>query len=167
MLLGAHRTLVRATREAGQAPSSAKNWERHSIEFLWKWRADAWDNFQLESERQRREVIMHGGLALDVERVEWLRKIGQREADIVSTLQEKIANDPNANRKQLNARYQVMRSSFAETLSALAQETGGRVKRVSVSRDLVDWARQLALEKGYDVEEAARVARLVAGDAQR
>jgi hypothetical protein len=60
-----------------------------------------------------------------------------------------------------------MRSSFAETLSALAQETGGRVKRVSVSRDLVDWARQLALEKGYDVEEAARVARLVAGDAQR
>ena len=105
---------------------------------------------------------MHSGLAQDWHRVEILRKLADGEAQIVLDAQGELKKDKIGANESLTKRYTALSGSLQKNLQALAEETGGRVKRVSVKRELRDYAIELARTQGYDEKVALEIADMVA-----
>jgi hypothetical protein len=112
--------------------------------------------------RSEREKAFRTGLAQDFERIRTLNKIAEREARVVLSTLDKLAADPEGERGRLLSRYQIVKAGLDGSLKALALETGGRAHRVSVQRDLESYAKQLAIERGYDINDAIALAKLIA-----
>lgn len=55
-------------------------------------------------------------------------------------------------------------AAYRGILADIAAETGGRVKRMSVKRELTDYAIELARKEGYDERVAIEIAEMLARD---
>jgi hypothetical protein len=160
--------LVRRYQTAAEVPptrrlETLKTW---SVNFSWQSRIAGIAAQERESAEARileeRNEVLGTGLALAYERVRVLKLLAGREAVIVRHTLARIAADPEGLRGRLLSRYQIMKVSLDKSLKAIAEETGGRARPVSVTRDLEDYARQIAIERGYDINEAVALARMVA-----
>jgi hypothetical protein len=111
--------------------------------------------------REERAEILSSGLALTHERVKLLEGMARREASICVKLLDAMERDDGPNRRRLSDEYGVMKIRLDASLKALAEETGGRVRRVNVVKALEDYAVAVAKEEGVPIEEAKRIARMV------
>jgi len=113
--------------------------------------------------RNERVAVMSSGLALAHVRVELLNSIASREAALVRATSDRIEREGAS--AQLLERYDVLRRRLDASLKALAEETGGRIRRLNVTRSLVSYAEDLARREGFDIEHAKKLAReLAEGD---
>jgi hypothetical protein len=157
------RSIIETIRTAGLSPNARTDWERKGYPRRWYWRprAEAYDQHVVEEQIALRDEVMTSGYALEYQRVRALARLGEREERLLHITGEHMERDPEAKRSRLGARYSMLKSAFDSTLRQIAEETGGRVRRVSVQRDLEDYARQLAIERGYDIDDALALARMV------
>jgi hypothetical protein len=160
--------LVRRYQTATEAPptkrlETLKGW---SVAHGWQARIAGLAAKERENAEARmieeRDEVLSTGFALTHVRVAVLKQIAAREAAIARRTLAGISADPAGQRGRLLSRFQVMMVSLDKSLKSIAEETGGRVRRVSVQRDLEDYARQLAIERGYDTNDALALARMVA-----
>jgi len=158
------RSITETIRLAGLSPYARTDWDRKQYARRWYWRqrAEAYDQHTVEDQIAFRDEVMTTGYALEYNRVETLKRIAEQEQAILAATAEHIKDDPTGKQTRLNARYSTLKTSFDSTLRQIAEETGGRVRRISVQRDLEDYARQLAIERGYDIDDALALARMVA-----
>jgi hypothetical protein len=158
-----HRYRTAAEAAPTKRLGTLKSW---SVNFAWQTRIAGLAAQERESAEARvleeRNEVLGTGLALAYERVRVLKLLAGREAVIVRRTLARIAADPEGQRGRLLSRYQIMKVSLDHSLKAIAEETGGRARPVSVTRDLVDYAKQLAYEKGFDVDEAVALAKKIA-----
>lgn len=162
MMLGPTRSLI-ATMRLNKKRSGARGyWSNKAIQWDWRRRAELYDQHMAEVEEQMRFDTMHAGLALDWQRVQTLRKIADGEAEILLETQAEVRRDKMGVNESLTKRYTAMAGSLAKNLEAIAQETGGRVKRVSVRKELRDYAVELARTQGYDEKVAIEIADMMA-----
>ena len=173
LAMGPSRSLARLARRYRSEPTSAptrrlttlKVW---SATYGWGTRiAERTAREQEAAEAQyleARRAAMEEGLALDYERVRKLKRIANREAKVVMQTLAEVRDDPLGANEALTKRYAAVKSAFDRSLPALAAETGGRVKRVSVKGELTEYAITLARSQGYDEAVAIEIARIVASD---
>lgn len=164
LMLGPNRTMIGAIRKNGRKAGARKYWNEKAIQYDWHNRADAFDQHQAELEEEMRFEVLHSGLSLDWQRVHSLKKIADGEENLVLDTQKELKKDGQALNDSLTKRYVGVKSSYDKTLEAIAQETGGRVKRISYKKELTDYAIELARSQGYDESVAIEIAKMVALD---
>ncbi len=163
LLLGPRRSIPKAHARA-ENPAHIWDWKTMAARNRWHERADYWDNHNYREELARREEALHTGFALDYERVLYLKERALKRARALSKLEDALTADADHTNVLLEHRWDLMNKALTQTFADLAAETGGRVKRVSVVKELTDYAVQLARECGYDEQLAIQVANMVAAD---
>ena len=163
LLQGPKRTIAQTMRQNLCKTSGSAGWSAKAIQWNWHNRAEAYDMDMAQKEEEMRFETMHSGLALEHHRVQTLKKVAEGEADIVLDLQKEVKADTELN-ESLTKRYATMAQALQKTLEAVAQETGGRVRRVTVKRELRDFAIELARTQGYEESVALQIADMLADD---
>ena len=163
--LGPQRSVQKARRASGNG--TANLWDVKSRDWRWLERATAWDNEQARVELAKRQEIMTTGLAAAHERVLLLREIAQRDARIYRRVQQRMEQEEvdregtsNASH-QLSRRLEVIGQRLDSDLTQIAQEVGGRVKRISIEKELDAYAIELAKAEGYDIDRARALAKQI------
>ena len=161
MMLGPKRSMMATMRQNHVRAGSRGHWKDLAIKWDWLNRAEAYDKHIAEVEETMRFETMHSGLALDWNRVRMLREVAIGEEEIVKAAQAEAKKDPQGLNEALTKRYSVFKAELGKSLEALAAETGGRVKRISVKRDLRSYAVELARSQGYEESVALQIADMV------
>jgi hypothetical protein len=162
--LGADRslTVLLARYQTAEDPPTRslgmlKKW---SANFDWPSRIDV----QLDREREeaearfleQRQAEFDDGLSLDCVR---LGKLKALAAKLGTALAARLAEGGRVDE------ITKMTAAFRGVLSDIAAETGGRVKRMSVKRELTEYAIELARKHGYEESVAVEIAEMIARDA--
>jgi hypothetical protein len=164
LMQGPRRTIAATMRQNQLKTSGSAGWSAKAIQWNWHNRAEAYDLSQAQKEEDMRFEIMHTGLALEHHRVKTLKAIAEGEAEIVLAMQEHVKDDSIGTNESLTKRYAAMAAALHKSMEAIALEAGGRVRRVTVKRELRDFAIELARSEGYEEAVALRIADMVAED---
>lgn len=124
LLMGPSRSLLgtenaeKVSKGQEKSETSASGaWREAAKEWNWRARAEAWDEY-------RRKQVFTEGNAYDVTRIEKLNKYSQR---IEAELDKMFTSLPKKPKKPWFNHF--MYEKYLQSLDALAQETGGRVKK--------------------------------------
>lgn len=153
LLMGPSRSLLGAVHLEEAQKSTEKRsrsvpgaWFATAKEWNWRDRADAWDEY-------RRKQVFTEGNAYDLTRIEKLNKYSQRlerQLDLMLDAMPKKIRKPWFNH--------FLYEKYLQSLDALAQETGGRVRKQDItsagekldSPQVVFYMPDVPPEEGYD-----------------
>lgn len=152
--MGPSRTMLGAVHLVEEAEKSREKqssktpgaWNDAAKEWNWQKRAEAWDDY-------RRKQVFTQGNAYDVARVEKLNKYSER---IEQELDKMFTAMPKKPRKGWFNHF--MYEKYLQSLDALAQETGGRVKKQDITSagekldgpHVIFYMPETKPEEGYD-----------------
>lgn len=140
--------LVEEADKGGEKRSSKTPgaWDNAAKEWNWRVRAESWDDY-------RRKQVFTDGNAYDVARVEKLNKYSQRLEQQIDLMLDSM---PKKIRKPWFNHF--LYEKYLQSLEALAQETGGRVKKQDITSggekldgpQVVFYMPEVKAEDGYD-----------------